>query len=126
MPRCTSCNARVITEIIGRERRVLLWNWNASCFALPASPIKRNTNEARQATNSNTPNRAFCVDRLEENPNPKRSLFKSQKDSSICMRWAYTATMACALKCASLGLAANSQGSRWALAFFKLCFDRTR
>lgn len=68
IPRCTSCNANVITESAGRERRVLLWNWKSSCFDLPASPIKRNTNEAGQAINGNTLKRSFCADRLDENP----------------------------------------------------------
>lgn len=104
----------------------LLWNMDSICRALPISPIKRSTNAARHATSSNAPERLLCVERLAENPNPKRSLFKSRNDSSICIRRAYTATTASALKCARPGHTADNHCSRCASAFFKPRVERIR
>ncbi len=107
-----------------RTPRVALeYEFHLSCFthlANQAQYERGKTCDQQQHTSK----RFLCVERLAENPNPKRSLFKSRNDSSICIRWAYTATTASALKCARPGHTANNHGSRCARAFFKPRLER--
>ncbi|OIR15344.1 hypothetical protein GALL_36660 [mine drainage metagenome] len=79
---CASCKAGEITDSTGREH-LLLGNWNSICRTLPASPIKRSTDDARKAICSNAPRRFVCLERLAEKPSPNCPLFFDEQSEGV-------------------------------------------